>query len=88
MKSEETLYGSQWRVSINGKYMHKKLKDNIYKARHQNSLLKHMLKKGKIDSNSKSLINWRVIERTGKSLPQHRKTWITKHVSRYNEKGQ
>ena len=50
IKPEEKLYGLQWRVSINGKYLHKKIK-NTYKTRHQDVLFKHiMMKKGNIST--------------------------------------
>ena len=34
-----------------------------------------------------NFINWNAIERTGKSLAQHRQIWLTKHISRYNAVG-
>ena len=50
----------------------KKLKEKIYKARHQETLIKYMIKKGKLNHESKPLINWRAIKRAGKFIPQHK----------------
>ena len=50
-------------------------------------MIKHMIKKGKVNHQSKPLINWREIECARKSLPQHRQTWLTKHISGYNATG-
>ena len=39
------LYGLQWRVSINGDFIHKKLREKIYNARHKKYLQNCMVEK-------------------------------------------
>ena len=84
---EERLYGPQWRVSIDGVYVHKKLNKKIQHAKHKQPLIDHMVWKGKLTRTSAKMIDWEAIEKAGKSLPQCKQTWLTKHISRFNATG-
>ena len=83
----DTLYGNQWRLHHNGLPIHTKFKKQIYDICHSAPLAQHIKKKRGYSEQVFNDIDWNAIESAGKSLSVTERTWLTKHVGKYNSTG-
>ena len=81
------LYGSQWRLKSVSGYIYKNFSSQIYLNRHGDKLREHIKSKQGYSEETMQSIDWQTIGETGRSLPLHIKTWLTKHVGRYSATG-
>ena len=81
------LYGTQWRLKYNDRYICKNLKHHVYMSRHGRILVDHIKKRRGYSDRQFDSIDWNAIEAAGKTLTKTEKTWLMKHVGRYNATG-
>ena len=81
------IYGKQWRLLFNGKFIYKDIRKKIYDYRHGTALKKHIKKRKGYLKETFDSIDWESIEHAGRSLSNGERAWLMKHVGRYNPVG-
>ena len=82
-----TLYGTQWRLKRDDRYICKNLRHHVYMSRHGRALIHHIKKRKGYNDHQFDSIDWCAIEAAGKTMTKTEKTWLMKHVGRYNATG-
>ena len=81
------LYGTQWRLKRDDRYVCKNLKHHVYMSRHGRALINHIKKQKGYSNQQFDSIDWNAIEAAGRTMTKTEKTWLMKHVGRYNATG-
>ena len=87
LQATHALYGTQWQLCHGRQFIYTRLKESLYDVCHGTPLRFHIMQKRGYSEQTFDCIDWAAVKHARKSMSTAERTWLTKHVGRYNPTG-